>query len=120
MQCSMKNKYQLKKHPECKEYEGDKLLAKTATNLRTVHAVWEAVRVWSRIWDLNKPVLVEKTPELYKLMDPDRRMGLHQALTNYSEIWPLVCCNSMHFALHNFWRQYMCTPFGHLVFLQLR
>ena len=53
-----------------------------AQQLRLMHVVWEAVRVWSRVWDLTKPVLVEKTPFWYLWVE-----GLHYALTNYTELW---------------------------------
>ena len=53
-----------------------------------MHVVWEAMRVWSRIWDLNKPVLVEKTPNWYQYVEL-----LHHALTNFSEPWSVLIAN---------------------------
>lgn len=47
-------------------------------------AIWDAVATWSHIWDLEKPVLLEKTPSWY-----DDVELLHDALLSYPGWWPL-------------------------------
>lgn len=47
--------------------------------------IWDAVATWGRIWDLRKPVLLEKTPHLW-FRGAD---VLHNALVHYRGPWPL-------------------------------
>ena len=54
------------------------------TEVSVCATIWDTVATWARIWDLQKPVLVEKTPAWFWGAEE-----LHNALLRYPGSWPL-------------------------------
>lgn len=58
--------------------------ARNMTELTFTAMVWDLVATWSSLWDLEKPVLLEKTPTWFA-----GPAILHEALLRYAGPWPL-------------------------------
>ena len=57
----------------------------TFTEASVAGNLWDAVATWRRIWDLQKPVLLDKSPNLwYHAIE-----RLHDALLRYPGWWPV-------------------------------
>jgi hypothetical protein len=89
-----------------------KLGGKEGTELMSTAAIWDAIATWSSLWDLTKPVLLEKTPTWF-----DGVEVLHDALLRYTGPWPLRKVRPVYVAM---WRPICLTTISSHFQLQMK